>query len=166
MPTRIGGSGNVRNSIPSHNRAATGAGISPVDYGTYQLDALRKAADNPAHVPAAGVSGDVPPPSTDERARLQWAAEQLEALLLHELLKTMRSTIDKADLFDGPGVALFEEMLDEERSKEMAAGGGLGLAQLIYEQMAPDVLLSPDALPADASRTTAPVGEEKPDKDA
>lgn len=78
---------------------------------------------------------DLPPPSAGEEARLRWAAEQLEALLLHELLKSMRSTVAKTGLFDSQATKMFEEMLDEERAAQMAQAGGIGLADLIYEQM-------------------------------
>lgn len=82
-----------------------------------------------------GPAPDLPPPSAGEAARLQWAAEQLESLFINELWKSMRRTVNKTGMFDGPGVQLFEEMLDEERSKVMARAGGLGLAALLYEQL-------------------------------
>lgn len=136
--------------------ALPGSGSAHVNYSTFQLDALRRAADAPHTVPSAGVPDDVPPPGAGSDARLRWAAEQLEALLVHELMKSMRRTVMKTGMFDGMGVKMFEEMLDEERSKELAAGGGLGLAQLIYDQMAPHVSAQ------DASRTTRSAEESKP----
>lgn len=54
---------------------------------------------------------------------------------MHELLKSMRNTIPKTGMFDSPATNMFEEMLDEERANEMARNGGMGLAQLVYEQM-------------------------------
>lgn len=83
----------------------------------------------------AGAAPDAPPASAGEAARLQWAAEQLESLFINELWKSMRRTVPKTGMFDGAGVRLFEEMLDEERSRAMASAGGLGLAALLYEQL-------------------------------
>lgn len=136
---------------------------SAATYKALHAGAVRNAAQptNPVHgtQPAqphnvAGVGSDVPPAGAGA-ARLRWAAEQLEALLVHELLKSMRRTVVKTGMFDGPGVKMFEEMLDEERAGHMAAAGGLGLAQLIYEQMSRHV---PDA---EDSRTTRPAAENK-----
>lgn len=82
-----------------------------------------------------GAAPDAPPASAGEAARLQWAAEQLESLFINELWKSMRRTVPQTGMFDGPGVRLFEEMLDEERSRAMAEAGGLGLAAMLYEQL-------------------------------
>ncbi|GEM_PF-3235478 len=78
---------------------------------------------------------DEPPASAGEAARLRWAAEQLEALFLEQLWRGMRRTVMKSGMLDGPGVQLFEEMLDQERARIMAGTGALGLADLVYEQM-------------------------------
>lgn len=47
----------------------------------------------------------------------------------------MRRTVMKTGMFDSPASNMFEEMLDEERANQMAHDGGMGLADLIYEQM-------------------------------
>lgn len=147
----------IRSGTPANAAAPPGSGNAEVNYSAFQLDALRRAADVPHAVPSTGVGDAVPPPGAGSDIRLRWAAEQLEALFVHELLKSMRRTVMKAGMFDGLGVKMFEEMLDEERSKEMAAAGGLGLARLIYDQLAPHVPAAPDvsAGPArDGGRTT------------
>lgn len=125
---------------PKQSPAAAGSGPSETASapGTNFAD-LRIAMQN-SHLPPAAQSagnpvGDEPPRSAGEEVRLRWAAEQLEALFLQELWKSMRSTVPKGGMFDNMAVDLFEEMLDEERSKTMAAAGGIGLAQMIYEQM-------------------------------
>lgn len=163
--SRVGDNISLPN-LPSHTSGPilSGSGGVAVDYSTLQLEALRRAADKPAHIPAAATRGDLPPPGTDADTQLRWAAEQMEALLIHELLKSMRRTVMKTGMLDGPGVQLFEEMLDEERSKEMAATGGLGLAQLIYEQMAPHVSPSSVSSSQHESRTSEVVEENKFDE--
>lgn len=99
-----------------------------------------------------GAAPDAPPASAGEAARLKWAAQQLEAVFINELWKSMRRTVMKSGMFDGPGVRLFEEMLDEERSKAMADSGSLGLASLIYQQMSALLLDAPSFEQADAPR--------------
>ncbi|MBO8142168.1 MAG: rod-binding protein [Firmicutes bacterium] len=94
--------------------------------------------------PAAGRAGSSmaftpgwtePPAGTSEDERLRWAAQQMEALFIEQLWKGMRRTVPRSGMFDGIGTEVFEEMLDQERSRLMAEAGTLGLAKMIYEQM-------------------------------
>lgn len=108
-----------------------------------------------------GAAPDAPPVSAGEAARLKWAAQQLEAVFINELWKSMRRTVMKSGMFDGPAVRLFEEMLDEERSKAMAESGSLGLAALIYEQLSVHLANAPPYEQADQPRgRTSPGGME------
>lgn len=107
-----------------------GPRTTPTNVGaTPRITGIRTVGSN------FGVAPDAPPATAGEAARLKWAAQQLEAVFINELWKSMRRTVMKSGMFDGPGVRLFEEMLDEERSKAMASAGDLGLAALIYEQL-------------------------------
>lgn len=110
----------------------------------FRVDAYApRAGSTSADAANAGVAPDAPPADAGEAARLQWAAEQLESLFIHQLWKSMRRTVIKSGMFDGTGVRLFEEMLDEERSRVMAGAGGIGLARLIYEQMSSHIVDEP-----------------------
>src|SRR5690606_13556544 len=80
-------------------------------------------------------SWDLPSSSAGDEARLRWASQQLEALFLEQLWRGMRRTVMSTGMLDGPGVRLFEEMLDQERARLMAEAGTLGLAEMVYEQM-------------------------------
>lgn len=92
-------------------------------------------------VKQAPADGSRPPEGADEAARLAWAARELEAFFLQELWRAMRRSVPEGGLFRGaPGSRMFEEMLDEERSRLMAASDQLGLAALIYERTLPYVL--------------------------
>lgn len=64
------------------------------------------------------------------------AAQQFEALFLQQILDGMRDTIPESDLLDG-GFAeeTYEGMLDEAYAEKMAESGGIGLADMIYEQL-------------------------------
>ncbi|MBN2898227.1 MAG: rod-binding protein [Clostridia bacterium] len=81
-------------------------------------EALKKAAE----------SGD------DEQ--LKDACEQFESVFLNMMLQTMRKTIPESDLVEkSQGTKTFESMLDEEYSKSLAKGGGIGLADVLFNQL-------------------------------
>lgn len=71
----------------------------------------------------------------DQKA-LQDACKQFEAYFMQQMLKEMRSTIQRSDFIaENRGEEIFTEMLDEEYSKEASKGGGIGLAKMLYEQL-------------------------------
>lgn len=69
--------------------------------------------------------------STEIRA----AAEQFEALLLSQLLATMRRTVPEGMFGGGFDSQLWTSMLDEALSAQMARGGGIGLADVLSRQL-------------------------------
>lgn len=95
----------------------------------------------------APADGSRPPETADEAVRLAWAARELEAFFIQELWRAMRRSLPEGGLFPAaPGHRMFEEMLDEERSRLMAASSQLGLAALIYERTLPHVLRRSEAI--------------------
>lgn len=80
------------------------------------------------------------PTSATEAApspELQKAAEQFESLLLHMMIKSMRDSVPRTDLFgDAAGRETYEMMRDQEMAKSMAEGGGVGFARMIVSQFA------------------------------
>ena len=71
-----------------------------------------------------------------ERNRLRKVSEDFEALMINQMLKEMRKTVDKSGLIDG-GMAeqIFEDMLYDEYAKEFSKTKTFGLADIIYNQM-------------------------------
>lgn len=71
--------------------------------------------------------------------RLKGACAQFESIFIQQLLKTMRESIPKSSLFDG-GLSenIYTSMFDQEVSKKMAEGKGMGLAKGLYKQLAED----------------------------
>lgn len=64
------------------------------------------------------------------------AAAELEGVFMQELMKVMRRTVPKSGLTGGGfGAETYLGMLDEALTREAAAGGGLGLADAIAEQL-------------------------------
>lgn len=72
----------------------------------------------------------------DETAQRKTALEELEHFFTFTLLQEMRKSVPEDGLLgDGPQRRMFEEMLDDTLSAEMARSGQLGLAQQIDEQL-------------------------------
>lgn len=82
-----------------------------------------------APVTAAG-PGDAARPG-----KLAESANQFEAFLLSEMLKSMQ-TPDSDDGEDQSGSAL-TEMAGQQFAQALAASGGLGISKLVLKQLAP-----------------------------
>lgn len=90
-------------------------GMSPMD--------PRKAA-------AAG------PSQAGEEKKLTEACQQFEQMFLTQMMKQMRAAGPKGGMFGGgQGSEQFADMLDQERAKDWAQNGGIGLASMLFEQM-------------------------------
>ena len=88
----------------------------------------------PAPLKGKGVRG--PMQQGDEAAQLRKAAKDFEAVFMAQVLKGMRETVHKEDMFHGgPGEDMFEGLLDEEISKRMAGQGSLGIGDLLYRDL-------------------------------
>ena len=68
--------------------------------------------------------------------KLMDASQQMEALFIQMMLKSMKKTVHKSDFF-GKSLAkdIFSDMLYEEYSKIMAKSGQFGLAKEMYDQL-------------------------------
>jgi Rod binding domain-containing protein len=71
----------------------------------------------------------------DDADELREAAKQFEAVFMSQLLKQMRSTVHKEEMFHGgAGEDIFTEMLDEEFAQKMSVRG-TGIADMLYLQL-------------------------------
>jgi flagellar protein FlgJ len=70
------------------------------------------------------------------KAELEQASRQFEALLLNFMIREMRATVPESSLFP-PSMAqeMFTSMLDEQYADSMAENGGIGLRRLLIEQL-------------------------------
>lgn len=75
--------------------------------------------------------------SEQEKADLEKAASQFEAVFLNTLLKAMRQTVPVNELFNGGGATKFyRQMHDAEIAKSLAtSNGGMGIADMIVRQL-------------------------------
>ena len=117
---RVGNAGTCAQPTALH-RAQT---PRPPATGTKAVDGSTGAARATASVGAR----------TD--AELRKACEELESVFLEQLLKEMRRTVPKDDLFSGGrGEDVFQSMFDQEIAKKMAGRGGIGLAEILVRQL-------------------------------
>ena len=82
------------------------------------------------------------PPALDKKhLDLQKATQQFEAYFVNELLKEMRKTVPKDTLVqdDGNGQDIFQGMMDQTLSEKMSSRGDLGMAKMMYDQLAPSL---------------------------
>ena len=66
---------------------------------------------------------------------LRAAAQQFESMFLQEMMRTMRQATIKGDLLESHALETFEGMFDKEVAMQMAKRGGMGLADMLVQQM-------------------------------
>ena len=62
-------------------------------------------------------------------------AQQFESIFVHQLLKSMRSTVQKSGMFDSHATQMFESLHDEEMAKLMTEKRSIGLADIVYKDL-------------------------------
>lgn len=76
------------------------------------------------------------PSQAREEAKLKEACQQFEQLFLNQMLAQMRKTVPKGTMMGGgQSEEMFNGMLDQERAKVWAQEGGIGLANMLFQQM-------------------------------
>ena len=68
--------------------------------------------------------------------QLKALSRQIESIFVHQLLKSMRSTVQKSGLFDSHATQMYESLYDEEMANLMTEKKGIGLAEVIYRDLA------------------------------
>lgn len=69
-------------------------------------------------------------------AKVKELAKDFEAVFLEQMLRTMRSSVQKSGLVDGGNAEeIYRSMLDGEYAKLMAGQGTSGLSQMIERQL-------------------------------
>ena len=78
---------------------------------------------------------------SNDRAGLEKAAREFEAVFLNQLMQAMRRTVPENELFNSQGATkLYRQMHDQEIARAMATGrSGMGIADLIVQQFAGNV---------------------------
>jgi len=78
-------------------------------------------------------------PSGRDPKQLKQAAQQFEAIFLRQMFKEMRATIPDGGLIKrGNADAIFTDLQDAQAAQMMAARGGIGLTDLMMQQLTSD----------------------------
>lgn len=107
--------------------------MDPLGFKTlpYQSTDLEKKIEDLSH------RGESKKLTTDDSAQVKKACSDMESLFIFYLLKEMRATVPKTGYMDGgKGEEVYTSMLDSQLAKEMAVERGIGLSQLLYENLA------------------------------
>ena len=86
-----------------------------------------------------GISLDTPTanltPGKDPQ-KLKKACSEFESLFLNYLLKSMRASVPEGGVIDQSEESkMFKAMLDEKLADEISASGGLGLGEILSQQL-------------------------------
>lgn len=83
------------------------------------LDALKKRLEN----------------APDKSAKLRQACEGFESVFIQKLWEQMRKNVQKSGYLHSRDEHMYQGMYDAEFSKKMTQAGGIGLADMLYEQL-------------------------------
>jgi len=62
-------------------------------------------------------------------------AQQFESLFIEIMMKSMRSATPKDSLFGSDQMEAYQDIADKQLAVDMAASGGLGIAEIIQQQI-------------------------------
>lgn len=160
------GNMNLMGITPSTASANSAASAAQIEAQSAQFDTMLKELQNKVEAAKAGEAsaetskGAASTATAEEKARAQLekrlkdACEGFESMLLSIMYKEMRNTVPKNQLFgDDNAHEIWQSMLDTAMMEEAAKSGGIGLAELLYKQLAPQVLAGTAAPPEAASPT-------------
>jgi flagellar protein FlgJ len=99
------------------------------------VDELQRRFSSLDGNPNIRARGDICP---EEKAGIVNAAREFEAYFLQMMLREMRRTIPQQEegmFAKSTAEEIFTDKLDEQRARDMAAAGGIGLADMMVMQM-------------------------------
>ncbi len=67
--------------------------------------------------------------------KLREACEGFESIFIQKMWQEMRNTLPKDGLLHGKEERFWQDMYDQELAKSMTSAGGIGLADMMYEQL-------------------------------
>ena len=70
-----------------------------------------------------------------EHKKLRKACEEFESVMLGIVFKQMSASAKGGMLDQGQATKTWKDMLEDERAKNMAAAGGIGLADALYRDL-------------------------------
>ena len=89
---------------------------------------------------------------------LMSVSRQFESIFIHQLLKSMRSTVQKSGLFDSHATRMYESMHDQELASLMSEKRSIGLADIVYK----DLVRLEEKINKERSEINKPVQDSNP----
>ena len=71
----------------------------------------------------------------DKKAKLREACEGFESVFIQKMWEQMRKNVQKSGYLHSKDEQMYQGMYDAEFSKKMTQAGGIGLADMLYEQL-------------------------------
>jgi Rod binding domain-containing protein len=84
----------------------------------------------------------------DSKAKLRETCEGFEAIFIQKMWEEMRNNVPKEGYLHSKDEQMYQSMFDHEFAKKMSSAGGIGLADMLYDQLAQTL--------GDSSRTSSP----------
>lgn len=84
----------------------------------------------------------------NKEEQLREACQGFESVFIQQIWEQMRKGVPKSGLMEGRDQEMYQSLFDVELSKKMASAGGIGLADMLYEQLSVKL--------GEASRATSP----------
>ena len=92
---------------------------------------------------------------TNSQTKMEKTARDFESIFIHKLLESMRKAIPKSGLFDSYSIDTFQSMMDEEMAKEMSKRKGMGVGEMVYNDLSRiNKLLRGESFPSSQSKLT------------
>ena len=86
--------------------------------------------------PAITLKDNTPATDTVKEAKLRKSCKDFEAIILKQLLTTMRKSVPKSGLFnDSFADGIYQSMADDELAKNMAHKKGVGFGDALYKKL-------------------------------
>lgn len=73
---------------------------------------------------------------TEPNAAAVEVAQQFESIFIELMMKSMRDATPQDSLFNSDQMEAYQDIFDKQLAVDMAASGGLGLAEIIQRQIA------------------------------
>lgn len=84
----------------------------------------------------------------DKEKQLREACQGFEAIFIQKIWEQMRKNVPKEGYLHSKDEETYQSMFDQELAKKMSSAGGIGLADMMYEQLSQKL--------GESSRTTTP----------
>ncbi|GHV15091.1 hypothetical protein AGMMS49938_12480 [Fibrobacterales bacterium] len=106
-----------------------------------------------AQTAAQATAPRLPNAATDDAKKWK-AAQEFEAMFVHQMMKSMRKTVPQDEEMSS-GRRIFTEMLDEQISNSASKNGSFGIAKMVYKELAGENATPPSAFGAYSTTASA-----------